>query len=300
MNLLRIYSNILFFKQWERLRAFPIESKESTISYIVDNRCSLSRFGDGEFKQILALENNRSKNADIGFQKFDKKLALRLKDVLASNNDNLAIGLPSPMFARNLHKMKRFPRQYWMDQSQLYFEPLRRWTIPGKIYYDSFISRFYMDFKINKSRTKKYISKLKQLWDKRNIIIVEGEKTRLGVGNDLFSNSNSIHRIICPSTNAFSKIDCIEEAIIHHYKSDNLVLVALGPTATVIAADMSKINIQTIDIGHVDIEYEWFNRASKFKEPIPGKFVNEAHLSFEECNNLCVYNSQIVETITLQ
>ena len=156
MNLLRIYSNILFFKQWERLRAFPIESKESTISYIVDNRCSLSRFGDGEFKQILALENNRSKNADIGFQKFDKKLALRLKDVLASNNDNLAIGLPSPMFARNLHKMKRFPRQYWMDQSQLYFEPLRRWTIPGKIYYDSFISRFYMDFKINKSKTKNH------------------------------------------------------------------------------------------------------------------------------------------------
>ena len=39
----------------------------------------------------------------------------------------------------------------------------------------------------------------------RDVIICEGEKTRMGVGNDLLDNCKSIKRIICPSENAFDK-----------------------------------------------------------------------------------------------
>lgn len=37
-----------------------------------------------------------------------------------------------------------------------------------------------------------------------------------------------------------------------------LVLIALGHTATVLAYDLAEVGYQAIDIGHIDIEYEWF------------------------------------------
>ena len=37
---------------------------------------------------------------------------------------------------------------------------------------------------------------MKGIWEGRDIIFIEGEKSRLGVGNDLFDNAQSIHRIL--------------------------------------------------------------------------------------------------------
>ena len=55
-----------------------------------------------------------------------------------------------------------------------------------------------------------------------------------------------------------------------------LFLIALGPTATVLAYDLTKYGYQAIDIGHFDIEYEWFLRGIKEdKVAIEGKYTNE-------------------------
>ena len=59
-------------------------------------------------------------------------------------------------------------------------------------------------------------------------------------------------------------------------KQNDLVLLALGPTATVLAYDLSKNGIQAVDIGHVDIEYEWCRLGTRQKVAIDGKYVNEA------------------------
>ena len=83
-------------------------------------------------------------------------------------------------------------------------------------------------------------------------------------------------------------------------KNNNpLVLVALGPTATVIALDLCNKGIQTIDIGHADIEYEWFLCHAQQKISIKNKFVNEAGddpKDFEQINDP-IYNSQIIDKI---
>ena len=42
------------------------------------------------------------------------------------------------------------------------------------------------------------------------------------------------------------------------------------------AYDLYKLGYQSIDIGHLDIEYEWFLRNSTTKLQIENKFVNEA------------------------
>ena len=54
-----------------------------------------------------------------------------------------------------------------------------------------------------------------------------------------------------------------------------LVLYALGPTATVLAYDLSHLGYQAIDFGHIDIQYELFLRNATDMIQIPYKYVNE-------------------------
>jgi len=133
----------------------------------------------------------------------------------------------------------------------------------------------------------------------KDIVIIEGEQSRLGIGNDLFDNSRSIQRIICPSENAFELYDEIfNEAL--KIDKNKLILIALGPTATVLAYDLYKYGYQAIDIGHVDIEYEWYLRNATNKIKIENKYVNEAHNGNINIIDITdeKYSKQIIVTIT--
>ena len=146
----------------------------------------------------------------------------------------------------------------------------------NKVYGAANITRPYISYK---NRNEKEIGSrfnlLMKIWEKRDIVIVEGEYSKLGVGNDLFNNCKSINRIICPARNAFSKYEQICGSIRQQPKS-KLILLALGPTATIVAYNMTLEGYQCVDIGHVDVEYLWFKSQSKRVEKIPGKYVQEA------------------------
>ena len=162
---------------------------------------------------------------------------------------------------------------YWIPFFRHHRFELLKLLDKSKIYYSSDITRFYHKFK-DKSHVPKHIKKLKNIWEGRDILIVEGEKSRIGIGNDLFNNTKSIKRIICPAKHAFRVYDKILNAVLTVDKK-YLVLIALGPTATVLAYDLSNLGYQAIDIGHTDIQYELFLRNATDMIQIPHKFVNE-------------------------
>ena len=143
----------------------------------------------------------------------------------------------------------------------------------GGWYGSTFISRPYMDL-VDKSPSAGYFAKLKQLWQGREIVIVEGVTSRSGVGNDLFSNALSIERIICPSRNAFAKVDAIRHALMQ-ISTDKLILLILGPTAKVLVEDLAAMGYQAIDLGHIDSEYEWFKMGATHKVKLPHKHTAE-------------------------
>lgn len=74
-----------------------------------------------------------------------------------------------------------------------------------------------------------------------------------------------------------------------------MVLIALGPTATVLAANLSKEGLQAIDIGHLDIPYEYFLSGKNRNEKIEGKYTNEAFdgNSVVDCTDE-IYQSEII------
>jgi len=130
--------------------------------------------------------------------------------------------------------------------------------------------RFYYDYSVGK-----YVKKLKMIWNNRDIVMIKSEKTRLGMGNDLFNNAKSIQRILYPSSNVFDVYDKILNETLKLDKN-KLILIALVPTATILAHDLYKAGYQSIDIGHVDIEYEWYLRNSTRKIKIENKFIHDA------------------------
>ena len=72
----------------------------------------------------------------------------------------------------------------------------------NKVYLDTQLTRFYYEKK-DKSKCNEHIELIKQIWNERDIVIVEGCKTRSGIGNDLYDNANSIQRVLGPALSGF-------------------------------------------------------------------------------------------------
>ena len=74
----------------------------------------------------------------------------------------------------------------------------------------------------------------------------------------------------------------------------------MGPTATLLSFDLFKLGYKALDVGHIDIEYEWYLRKAKKKIPIKNKDVNEKkrqQKSFTPVKDKNYYN-QIIAKIT--
>lgn len=237
-----------------------------TIDQIVNSRRSLARFGDGEFMWMLGIELKSYQSYSIDLQK-------KLIKAITSTNPNLLIGIPGGLFDSS--RCNVFARMGWDITRYEFLPKIEKFFDTDKVYCDASISRPYIDYKRNVDAGPKF-ENLKRIWNGRDVVIVEGEKTRLGVGNNLLDNAKSIRRILCPATNAFDKLQDIEKAILQHAAKDDLVLAALGPTATILAYDMCEKGYQTVDIGHVDVEYVWYLNHAILREPIEGKYVNES------------------------
>ena len=261
-----------------------IASLEQTLRYIVEHKCSVARFGDAEVKYIMGRP--------IWYQREIPYLRERMRDILKNHDENIIVCVPGSLASleglrdHDVHFWREhfsYSRPYWygnMDRTQLYYE--------------AFISRFYLPYK-DKSKASLYVDLWRQIWDKRDVIIVEGEKSRLGVGNDLFRNVSGIKRILAPNLNAFDFYeDLLKE--VRMYSTHHLILIALGPTAKVLAQDLCHAGYQAIDVGHIDIEYEWMLMGVTDKVPVRNKFVNEAGagIGVGECDDEA-YHSQIVK-----
>jgi glycosyltransferase family protein len=270
-------------------KGLKILSDEETLDEIIRKNKSISRFGDGEFKIIFGY--------GVGFQDPNNIISKRLLEVLNNNEKDLLIGLNFPYKKEDLKILKDYEIKYWRDFFNQYKFQLHNLINNNRTYYSATISRFYMRYKKRKN-IDKYIKMLKKIWNSKNILIIEGEKSRLGMGNDLFDNAKSIKRIICPPINAFHVYNKIIKKVIN-LNEKRLILIALGPTATILAYDLHKLGFQSIDIGHVDIEYEWFLRNCSRIIPIENKYVNEAkdiqykHIEFYNRK----YENQIIEII---
>ncbi len=276
----------LYHRLFLLLSRVKVMNAEDTVKVIKEHQLSVSRLGDGEFKVIFGSGNE--------FQNPDARLAERLAEILKSNVPNVLVCVPYAL--RDMSHLCEKPASFWLSFIRGYYLRLSGILSKETVYGDTNFTRFYIDYK-DKSNRREYFSTIKEIWNGRDVFIVEGEKSCLGVGNDIFDNTKSIHRILCPSKDAFSSYDKILETCKNEIPKDAMVLCALGMTATVLAYDLAMAGYQAIDIGHLDIEYEWMRMGVLEKCPIPGKAVNEANYMPDNSIEDIEYKKSIVTII---
>lgn len=239
-----------------------VMSIRNTLLKVNAEKLSVARFGDGEYRLII--------NKGLVLQKSNNELNKLLSNIFQNKKENLIICIvdhsdfKNKKFESMVHHIRCYVQMY---------KRYRNLLSKNYNYGDANITRFYMDMK-NNSETKDLFELWKQIWHNREIVIFEGDKTRFGIGNDLLDNVKSIERVLCPSSQAFEFYNQILETA-RKFSKDKLLLFSLGATATLAANDLSKDGYRVIDIGHLDIEYEWFISNAIRRTKIDGKQMSE-------------------------
>lgn len=284
-----------------------IYTSEQSVEHILRSKCSVARFGDGEL-QMISHYLNKGNKENFGvdtFQDYDAGLGERLLEVLQSNNPNLLCCLPYQLKDSSISDL--FGEVFWDREWLARKDFLIKYALDRQLG-DTNFTRFYMG-RLDIQNYPSYIASLKEIWNNRSLLIVEGELSRLGVGNDLFDSAREIRRVLCPKTNAFARYDAILKEVLRVNpvnsfdlqgdKEKPLIILALGHTATILAYDLSQLGYQALDLGHIDVEYEWYRMGAKSKVPVPGKYVNEvAQGRIQSDTDIdSKYNSEIVARV---
>lgn len=249
-------------KQMEKTK-INILDIETSLKKIRDEGKSVSRFGDGELDLIIGR--------NLKFQEHNEKLSKRLEEILKSKQDFCMIGIPDVI--NGFYNLTEESEEFWIKNMERTRDTWLKYIDKDREYCTANLTRLYIRYK-DKSNTGIHFSIMKEIWKDRDVLICEGEQTRVGVGNDLLEGCRSVRRVICPAEDAFEKYDEILN-ILKREPKETLIIMALGPTATVLAYDLAKEGHQALDMGHFDIEYEWYLRNATKKEKINNKYTNE-------------------------
>ncbi len=238
-------------------------SISDTIDLIIKENLSVVRFGDGE---IYMLDGGAT-----AFQKNQNDLTKRLEEIIQTNEKGLLVCIPG--IWRGIEDFDTVA--YWFYMHHLYRNGhvWKALTKKDIVYGDTHISRPYLAFK-DKAGNGHFFKKLFKIWENKDVVLIEGSKSRIGVGNDIFSQVKSIKRILCPPENAYAKYSEIKKEALRLDK-DKLILISLGPAAKVLTYDLFKEGYRVIDIGHIDMEYEMFLRKETRLTRVSYKYFNE-------------------------
>ena len=259
--------------------SFKIMDSQETLEFIYKKKCSMVRFGDGEFDIVFGRPGPK-------FQKNQPRLAYKLKEILNHSRKDLLVCLPESFNPETLSYCNEKTEYFWKYFLLINLRNIRKTIRVSQNYGSSQVTRPYLRL-VDKSCAK-------LLFNDRDIVVVEGEKTRFGVGNDLLVGALSVKRILGPAVNAFDHSERILIECVKQPKS-SLFLVSLGPAAKPIVDELASGGYQALDVGHLDLEYEHFLRRADKLITIPGKWTNETETTFQEWDkDMSKYESEII------
>lgn len=233
-----------------------VHTIDETIDELLSTEKSMVRFGDGEIVMI--------RGGDLMLQKAAPEIGEGLARILAYPYDDLIVTIPGIFDTLSDHH--KASRQFWRDHLLFCRGTYERYCNPDRVYYTTFVSRCYY-FGSDRSNCGRWFAKIRKIWENRDVVIVEGAKTHNGVGNDLLDTARSVERIICPPKDAYGALPKILEACAR-YEKDRLFLLSVGVAAKFLALDLFRKGYRVLDIGNMDLEYEWYVRKAPDKMPL--------------------------------
>ena len=236
--------------------SIKVYSVEETIEELIHTDKSMVRFGDGEITMI--------RGRSLKLQKVRPEIVEGLKRILGYQYDGMIVTIPE--IFDDLSVYRKESRQFWRDHLLFSRKIYEKYCNKNRIYYNTSLSRFYYALE-DKSKCAQWIEGIRCIWKDKDVVVVEGERTHNGVGNDLLDNARSVERIIGPASDAYEKLDEIIECC-KEYSKDRLFLASLGVAAKFFTERMFLEGYRVLDIGNLDMEYEWYLNNAGQKERI--------------------------------
>ena len=219
---------------------------DSTIKLLRESKMSFARLGDGEMKLI--------EGGKCHFQKPSQKMAYRLKEVLSSSHKNIMIGIPSELYFPPVNE-----KSLWKKWGKQMLPLLEKYLNRGQVYYPMNVS--HLSQKVTSEEIKDdYFKKMRTIWQDKNVHLIHGKGIFDGFKYDIFDNAKSITHQIAPARDAFEEYDKILEEALKTDKN-RLIIIILGPTATVLAHDLALKGYKALDLGHIAKAYDRYKRA---------------------------------------
>ena len=191
------------------------------------------------------------------FEKRSKKLANRLLEIFNSNNKNLLIGIFHYLYFS--HPNKKVPASQWeIDYKKQYLDRITTLLDTEKIYCSAEISAMH-NIMEESYDFEKYYSLAREIWQDRDIVLVHGKNIFQDFQFNIFNNAKSIKYLEAPNKKAFKHYEKIYKQLLN-YPKETLILLILGPTATILAHDLYLAGYQAIDIGHIAKDYDWYKK----------------------------------------
>src|SRR5688572_4550187 len=163
-------------------------------------------------------------------------LAKALKSVLKHTAPDCLIGIPTmdpagPKYTNWKRHEDRFMRFFQAGDKVRY--------------YSAFITRPDSAPAIE---TREYCELMQRLWiDKARVSVVSEPASKLLA---IVRRTNAdVHHVECPRHGAFAHIDRLESEAMS--VSPDLVILSVGPTATILANRITKLGVQALDLGSV-------------------------------------------------
>jgi hypothetical protein len=225
---------------WAEIEAFMrdhVLDLQETLRRVRTERLSLARLGDGEL--LLAI----SAEAKIGFQLGSPELQADLQSILKGDGwDDLPLLRCLPGITASYY------RPYWAK----YWSFVKPLLNLSATYGDTSVSREEM-FRIDAEASRQA---WRAVWNDKNVCYIVGRKSRFDPIAALFDGVASQRTIYSVPKDAYADIPRIIDEVVASVPRDTLILLALGPAATVLAARLTRLGYWALDIGHITNAYQ--------------------------------------------
>jgi hypothetical protein len=221
-----------------------------TLAHIKAHRISLARLGDGEL--LLALNSA----AHIVYQQGSDALQQDLRCLLKGDgyeDTPLLVGIPGLTVA--------YYRLYWAK----YWRLVRPLLASTMTYGNISVSRealFRQDAEAGRLAWR-------AVWDACDVCFVTGKGSRFDVLPALFDNVASQRMIHSLPAQAYDDLPRVLDEIRATVPKSTLVLISLGPAATVLAGRLAREGYWAIDLGHISNAYLTIASGAPRAESLP-------------------------------
>lgn len=218
-----------------------VMSTTETLDNIIKGN-SIARFGDGELQLIIGKGLGKL-GKENEYQVFDKKLSNKLREIIKAPTNKCIIAINEYSDKWDDEKNYKYGLSYFENFWYRYWDKLKKIYKYDYTYGCAATTRISV-FKENN------LESIKKIWENKKVLFVVGENSHFILEPRLFNNIKEADMLVTKGKSSFEKYDDIFKQI-KTYGTDWLIFLSLGPTATVLAYELSNLGYQALDMGHL-------------------------------------------------